>query len=271
MNPEFLNSILERDRFLKILYETLPNEIFKENIYHIISNYLSDYANFNSLSVDEVIKIYSNFVKVFNKHCKEFSKTGLYPFEKDSIAFNMSRIEYDIVLIMSVLFTPHRYRIIQLLTQKIPAKNGLFIGLGPGLELLLTQDEIKNIDTYDVSANAFLSKHFPKVTINAELYKGQAVDYYDAIYMIELLEHLENPYELISICYKSLKKGGKVILTTATDIPQFDHLYNFPLDHSQFEKQMKEIGFTSIFKEKIDHNYMVLEINPCNHFYIFQK
>jgi 2-polyprenyl-3-methyl-5-hydroxy-6-metoxy-1,4-benzoquinol methylase len=50
---------------------------------------------------------------------------------------------------------------------------------------------------------------------------------YDAILLIEVLEHLAKPQSLVSQAAKSLTEYGRMFLTTAIDIPQFDHLYNF--------------------------------------------
>ncbi len=50
---------------------------------------------------------------------------------------------------------------------------------------------------------------------------------YDTIFAIELLEHLENPYEIMESFGRSLKKDGRLIITTARNVPQFDHLFNF--------------------------------------------
>ena len=36
-----------------------------------------------------------------------------------------------------------------------------------------------------------------------------------------------HPYEFLSLCSVSLKLNGVIVTTTATNIPQFDHLYNF--------------------------------------------
>jgi SAM-dependent methyltransferase len=271
MTESFFKGLLEKSRFLTVLYDNLPDEIKTDKLYSYIELYLKKYTSLNNISEENAIDVYTNFVSIFNKHCKQFGKSGKYPFENGSAQFSMSREEYDIVLLLSVLFTPHRFRIMQLVFEKNSAERALFIGLGPGLELSLTKGNFKEIHAYDLSVNNFLFSEFPDIKLNIELYTGQKENYFDVIYLVELLEHLEDPFVLLRVCHKSLKEGGKVFITTATDIPQFDHLYNFPKDHSYFEEKLSELGFSVLFKEMIPHNYLKMEIKPFNHFYIIEK
>lgn len=271
MSKSFVKGLLEKSRFLTVLYDNLPNEIKTAKLYSYIELYLKKYTSLNNISEENAIDVYSNFVSVFNKHCKLFDTSGKYPKESGAVQFSMSREEYDIVLLLSVLFTPHRFKIMQLVNEKNSAGKALFIGLGPGLELSITRENFKEIHAYDLSVNNFLFSAFPDIKLNTELYTGQKEDYFDVIYLIELLEHLEDPFLLLRVCHKSIIKGGKVFITTATDIPQFDHLYNFPKDHTLFEERISELGFSVFYKEMIPHNYLRLAIKPCNHFYILEK
>jgi hypothetical protein len=271
MTKSLLGNFLDESRILKVLYDTLPTEIKTDKLYNFVELYLAKYTQFNNISVTKAIEIYTNFITTFNKHCKQFAKSGKYPVENAVLNTDVSREEYDIVLLMSVLFTPHRFRIMQIFQEQKAAGNALFIGLGPGLEVALTKENLNEIQAYDLSVNKFLFEEFPDFKINCELYTGQKQDYFDVIYLIELLEHLSDPFLLLEICYNSLKKRGKIFLTTATDIPQFDHLYNFPVDHKDFEDRIEKMGFSIVYKEMILHNYLAIEIKPCNHFYILEK
>ncbi len=269
----FFSTLLEGNRLLLVLFENLPLEIRESELYGKVKSYLKKYVDHNGISVEIVDEYYSNFIRLYNKHCKQFIKTNNYPIENGLNDYSITREEYDIVLLLSVLFAPHRFKIMQLLYDNNPTNTGnaLFIGLGPGLELSLTRNNINNVDTYDLSANKFLFSEFSDIKINKELYTGQQQDFYNTIYMIELLEHVDNPYDLLKISYNSLRHGGKVFLTTATDIPQFDHFFNFPLDHTDFEDKIHRMGFSILKKEVIMHDYLTLELKPSNHFYILEK
>ena len=267
----FLNQLIDSSRLLTVLHDNLDESVKGDKLYDDVSTYLEKYTTFNNISPEVAEEIYTNYITHYNKHCKNFCKTLKYPIESGITNYSVSREEYDIVLLLSVLFTPHRFKIMQLLHNGPAAEKALFIGLGPGLEIFITKEKFKEIHAYDLSVNKFLFSEFPEAHLNIELYTGQNKNYFDSIYLIELLEHLEDPYELLAVCYGSLKKGGKIILTTATDIPQFDHLYNFPKDHRNFEERVTKLGFKVIFKEEISHNYLTMELKPFNHFYTLEK
>jgi len=271
MKKSFFCGLLNASRFLTVLYENLPNEIKTDKLYNHIQSYLEKYASLNNISAETAVDIYTNFIKTYNKHCKHFIKYGQYPLENEIISFSINREHYDIVLLLSVLFTSHRFRIMQLIYQKGHSGRALFIGLGPGLELSLTKENLKEVHAYDLSANKFISSEFSDIQLYLELYEGKNENYFDAVFMIELLEHLLDPYMLLEKCCKSLKKGGEIYLTTATNIPQFDHLYNFPKDHSNFEARIKQLGCVVKYKEVIPHDFLAIEIQACNHFYTLVK
>lgn len=269
---QFLQGLIEESRLLGVLYDNLQPEMKEAALYRFTAGYLEAYAAFNKISPADAVDIYTAYITKYNRHCKEFIKTGRYPLENGDTSFNVSREEYDVVLLLSVLFTAHRFRIMQLLQQQTAgAGNALHIGLGSGLEIALTQDQFTAVAGYDLSVNDFLFQKFPQHSLNIELYTGQKQDYFDAVYLIELLEHLDDPYALLQVCHGSLKKGGRIYLTTATNIPQFDHLYNFPEDHSGFEKKLQELGFTVVYKEAVQHHYLSIDLTPSNHFYVIEK
>ena len=47
---------------------------------------------------------------------------------------------------------------------------------------------------------------------------------------------------VLKMLFKSLIEGGMLHCTTAKNIPQFDHLYNF-IDNEEFIRNVKKIGF----------------------------
>ncbi|MEO7445226.1 MAG: methyltransferase domain-containing protein [Ferruginibacter sp.] len=269
---EFLQNLISQSRLLEVLHENLPAEMKSDPLYLQVEKYLAAYCDFNNISAEKAIHEYTRYISQYNKDCKAFAKTGEYPLEADKTEFTISRESYDVVLMLSVLFTRHRFSIMSLLQQYAgDATEALYIGLGSGLEIDLTKNSFRHITGYDLTVNDFLATKFPSASLHSTLYTGQQADHFDAIFLIELLEHLDDPYDLIKICYNSLKKNGRVLLTTATDIPQFDHLYKFAVDHMDFEEKIKAIGFRIVFKEKITHQYLSINISPCNHFYVIEK
>ena len=84
------------------------------------------------------------------------------------------------------------------------------------------------------------------------------------------ISFLEKPLELIECIYESLSKNGKFITSTAKNIPQFDHLYNF-INENEFEDKVKKIGFKIDNKEKINHASFDKRIQSNNILYRFIK
>jgi len=267
-----INEILAISRLFEILRDRLPSEIINSELYAKVAAYLDLYVRQNKIEVSEVIKAYEDYVSIFNKHCKTFIKTGEYPMSLGTEIPIVSRESYDLVLILSVLLTAHRYRIMEIIYMESRAEGTrLFVGAGPGLEPYLSEKPNQNNYVYDVSLNEGLKEIFPNVKFYTDYFSNQYEDFFDSIFLIELLEHLEDPYELLANAHGALKKGGVVYLTTATDIPQFDHLYNFNEDHKDFDKRIGEMGFEIEYKEKILHEYLLMKVNPSNHFYILKK
>lgn len=267
----FIHQVIDNSRLLNVLYDNLDKEITLNPNYQKLCAYLSGYLEFNKVSVDQATEVYTRFISSYNKDCRQFIKTNRYPYELNPEIVKISREDYDIILLFSVLFSPHRFRIMELIHENKGTGKALYIGLGPGLELLFTNSDYSKKIAYDLAVNLFLNKEFNEVEFNHELYTGQYTDYFNSIYMIELLEHVPNPFQLLEIAYNSLKAGGKVLLTTASNIPQFDHVYNFSADHTDFESNLQAIGFTIMLKEKIKHNYLTVDLNSSNHFYIIEK
>ncbi|TVZ55442.1 methyltransferase family protein [Lutibacter sp. Hel_I_33_5] len=266
-----LEKLTSKNRLLAVLYDNCPDEIKESKLYKHTTTYLQSYLDHQKLTSDDLTDIYGEFIFYFNKDCKRFIKTGKYPCELGINNYSPSRVEYDLVLLMSVLFAPHRFQIMDLLKTSNCSGKALYIGIGPGLEISITQSFYETIYAYDLSLNSFVQKNYPSVRFFEELYTGQQKKYFNTIYIIELLEHLDNPYSLIKICYESLDKEGKLILTTASDLPQFDHLYNFHKDHVEFEKYVTDLGFEINKKTTIEQEYLVMQIQPTNTFYILIK
>lgn len=271
--PKYILDSLLKDRFLFVCYENIPQEFSKSELYLIILNYLHEYVTYNLLDINTLSCYYLNFIKSYNEDCKEFSKTQMYPYNRNHEIQHLSREEYDIILILSTLFTSHRFRIMKIIYDfKYSERDkSLFLGSGSGLELYLTYGKIGSSYAFDLTFNKFLTSYFANIKFHTELFDNQFINFFELIFAIELLEHLQDPYELISKCYNALSYNGKLFLTTATNIPQFDHLYNFSANHEKLEKFVKQIGFSILFKETIKHNLSKVDIGSANHFYILIK
>lgn len=267
-----IQKIISHNRLFEILHESLSDDLKSSKLYELVSSYLDNYASLNNLDAKYISEVYSSYISTFNKHCKKFAKTNEYPYQYEKVSTHVSRIDYDIILILSALFTAHRFKIMQLIAEHLGTETKrLFVGAGPGLELYITEMSGQQNFVYDIALNDLLRSIFPNVQFFQEYFSDQYTNFFDSIYLIELLEHLKNPFDLLQNCYNAIDFNGKLFLTTATDIPQFDHLYNFPENHDGFDDELTKMGWRILYKEKISHNYLLMSIKPSNHFYIIQK
>lgn len=266
-----LSEIFEIDRRLRIDYKrVLASPFYNKDIIHKIDNFLVDYMTFYNLSIKDILFHYYNFVKRYSENVKVFSSTNKYP-RQLGVKIDVDRNEYDISLILSTAVTIHRHRIFKLIHQlggEVFGKT-LIVGVGSGLELDFLTCRNALIDAYDINISNFVKDRFSDINLKESKFAGRE-EYYDNIFALELLEHLSDPYEFISCCFDSLRKGGKFYLTTATNVPQFDHLYNFK-SNNEFESKVNGLGFKINENEDILHDYLNKNMYSKNTWYILEK
>lgn len=268
------DKMLENDRLAEMLHrEVLDGNDVDPALIERLQSYAEAYARYNQLNEEDVSQHYQLFASAFMRELKAFEKDAQYPVQRGETGHTVDRIRYDIALIFSTLFTRHRYRLMYLVNLHFPkhAHRAACIGCGPALELIFLKKRVDIMEGYDLSLNPFCRYAHPEVYFYEKPFTDEKSDTYDVLLAIELLEHLSDPYKLLHKAHTALKNGGYILLTTATDVPQFDHLYNFPADHSVFEKTCKEIGFELVYKECVSHRYLFSKVAASNHFYIFRK
>jgi len=267
-------SLLAQNRLFSILQEQVyQSSFYDEILYQQLADYTDKYIHYHQLSSKSVTQYYLNYIREYNQDVRQFEATQQYPLAINANRKAPERVAYDIVLLLSTLLTKHRFRIMQLLNDKSKGgARGLVVGCGSGLELALLADQFQQIVAYDLAMASFLPTFFnKKIQLRKVNFEGRGKQKYDYIYLIEILEHLDNPYQLLAKCQKVLKSNGKIYLTTATNIPQFDHRFNFEEDHRSFENHLKKMGFKVEFSEVIEHEYITKSIQSMNKFYILSQ
>jgi hypothetical protein len=209
---------------------------------------------------------------VYLNDVREFEKSGKYPFQLRKTCF-FERVQYDIALLLSVVLTEPRHRIMKACMREALRlnKDALILGIGTGLELELIQSSENPIEicAYDIEVSPFIRKNFKELQVHEQEYTGQHSNC-EAIFAIELLEHLSDPLGFCELIHESLEIGGRFVTTTAKNIPQQDHLYNFDNDED-FESELIRIGFRITEKEKIKHKSLFNDINSANTFYVLTR
>lgn len=264
--------LLTKSPVLKFFYDKICKSTdINESLSGNISEYISKYNEINNLNISDIQTIYHNFIRKYNKDIINFKETGLYPAQLTPDIQVPDRVEYDVILLISCLVSPHRYMMMDLLTKNTQTGDkALFVGCGPGLEIALLQAHFSETHAFDIELNPQLRRLMPKVKFYQELFPSiNAPATFDAIYLIEILEHLSDPWQLLRNCANALSLYGRLHLTTATNIPQFDHLYNFDSDHSVFEKRLKDMGLSVFENVALEHDYKDTSIKAKNHYYVF--
>jgi hypothetical protein len=160
----------------------------------------------------------------------------------------IDRDVYNLSLLLSIVFTNHRFEIMQHLKEFLAGcseDSGRIasIGTGTGYELERMVSLLPSaweIESYDIDesvqaeARAFLhffgvhrpirwGREFPLKDPPAE-FGGR----YQAIVMCELLEHLQDPAAALAAVRDCLHPDGRVFATMAINIAQEDHVYLYP-------------------------------------------
>ncbi len=263
-----IQELFSQNRLFSILHEALAGEVGASHaLLRELMDYIDVYARVNHVSGESAESAYLKFIGAYRKDVLDFMRTGCYPMGDREIA----RVEYDLALLLSTVLTSPRFRIMQLLVERaLPADRSLFIGVGSGVELYLLRHRLKIAEAFDLCINPFLKDLMPTMTFHEEEFNaGNGL--YGQIFLIEILEHLEDPLHLVSQCGQSLQEGGEIHMTTATNIPQFDHRVNFPKDHCAFDSWLIEQGYQILFCEDIPHPPAPKGIGAQNRFYTISQ
>ncbi|CAN5313049.1 hypothetical protein BH11MYX1_BH11MYX1_23500 [soil metagenome] len=159
----------------------------------------------------------------------------------------VSRDDYDIALLLSIVFTNHRYELVSKLRAfaefvRRPQGRIASIGMGTGYELVALARMLKRwtIEGYDTDPAAHDSArralaHFKIATpvslcheFPLSIPRADLMGAYDALVLCEVLEHLEAPLAALRCVRACLSETGAAFVTMAVNIAQEDHVYWYP-------------------------------------------
>jgi len=265
----FLDTLIRGSRKLELDYEQASHGASESaaRVRAAVAKFLDGYAAFNQISPEAAAASYMATVRSYANDIKLFVQTGKYPLQIDPAQPMLSRLDYDLFLILTILVTKHRCAIMEELMEFTATGKALVIGVGSGVELGFVGAPGGG-DAYDLYINPYARQAFPGWNLREELYRPTPGRLHDAVYAIELLEHLDDPYAFLKDCRDSLAPGGRAIVTTATNVPQFDHRYNFVSDE-EFERRAADLGLRLEHKRVIPHDYARTQIVARNAFYVF--
>lgn len=253
-------------RLFQILFEDL--NFYNNNVKQILLGYIDKYIRHKNISSHELKINYESFLKQYSRDIKFYLKNNKYPALSDGYNHRITREEYDIFLLLSTVLTQHRHDIMCEISQSLfESKSALIIGSGVGLEIELIKESYDLIDAYDIEIDKFCYSNHADVNFHEKEFTGESEGFYDDIYIIELLEHIFNPLDLIKKAKKVLNKNGRIIVTLATNIPQFDHLINFT-NLKSFTANIENLGLYVDYKKEIKHKYIMNKLESSSNTFI---
>lgn len=247
-----LSEVFHLDRRLALSNERLRVSFPSyPEIAGLIDTLLSAYAAHHRLSPAAIVTAYDDFARMFARHLEHFRQHRQYPLEYTAPVV-VDRITYDVSLLLSCVVNSARFRITEKLLQSLQAQpdtcDFLVVGCGAGLELEIIQrtGHHHRVIAYDTDISDFVRQRFSGFDLRQQAFDHSCpVNNIDIALAIEILEHVVDPTALMKDIVSVLKPGATCLCTTATDLPQFDHRYNFtniPL----FQQQLQSLGFSLV-------------------------
>lgn len=272
-----LDAIFALDKKLALANHRLRSHFPDYAIIHqFIEDYLVSYADHNHLTSQSIVDCYNNFAKIYSKHLDIFEENNKYPVEYSDNTV-IDRISYDLALILSCVTNDARFQIIHHLFDYIKNHTAqdriCVIGAGSGIELALIRKFNLNcsLTAYDLSFNDFIRNSFHQAELReANFIESDVSQTFDIIFAIEFLEHITDYRNFLEKTYRSLTSGGHFVCTTATNMPQFDHLYNFR-DIESFKDELNKIGFTVVAHQKFHHKQSFQRTDSSNDWFVLKK
>lgn len=174
----------------------------------------------------------------------------------------VSRDAYNLALLLSILFSNHRFEIMEQLDaylELIRADSGRIasVGAGTGYELKRMAGRLEGwrIEGYEIDADARatalrLLEHYGAAE-RVELHTAFPLDRpeperagtYNGMVLCEILEHLSDPAAALNVCRTYIKPGGYLFATMAVNLAQEDHIYLYP-DAASCRTQLRDCGYS---------------------------
>jgi SAM-dependent methyltransferase len=109
----------------------------------------------------------------------------------------------------------------------LPRQAVLDLGCGRGALSLRLREANLCVDAVDMFDLCMCKEEVHFTCMAIEDYLMHTDQVFDAIFLIEVLEHLENPYGILRLCHRRLKNGGLLFLSTPNVDSDFSRTWFF--------------------------------------------
>lgn len=282
---QFLNSILEeiskKDKLhskkiqgnVSTLIEQFPSQF--DELLGLVSNYFFTL----NLNAERVATDYLKMIRDMRSEGLYFYKHGKYRCENQHIANEYVYSKPDVMsyymnaLLVSQILWKHHFTIfmffqghLKTLFKDHPNLTILDIGPGHGFFSYLVKKEFPSYEKLDVVDISETSLEMTRKIIGYDAdkinyYHKDIFDYddsnkYDFIVLGEVVEHLDNPKDILMKLSRLLKPEGYLWITTPTNSPALDHVYLFNNKEEVFalveDSGLVTVDSCSYFAEDVD-------------------
>lgn len=244
----YAKSPLQKKRLSAYLAERNP-EFFQE-----ADEFAMRYGNFlasRGISIDFAVDAYLKMCGNMLRCQMDFMRTGRYPVESSAQAnqtvYSSERemLSYMVGLGISQFLWSTHYEIFTFFSASIRERASLianYLEIGPGHGLLLEKalalganlQEVVAVDISPTSlsmAQAIIEYSMPDKKnvrfVLGDILKTDLGNQFDFIAMGEVLEHVNQPNELLVRLKQMLAPGGRAFISTCANCPAIDHVYQF--------------------------------------------
>jgi SAM-dependent methyltransferase len=233
----------------------------------------SSYLKKQNVDFNFVVDAYIGMCKSMLKCQIEFMKTGKYTIDSSSEALNevynnpIAMKSYMIALAASQFLWGSHYEMLSFFKKLLASRAatiGSYLEIGPGHGLFLDYalkvlDKVKRIDAVDISATSIelsqsILDFFHPANSCISYHTMDILDFeqdstFDFVTMGEVIEHVNNPLELLRKLSDLLSDNGVSFLSTAINAPAVDHVYHFKT--VQEVRDMLDNANLSILTERV--------------------
>lgn len=222
-----------------------------------------EYLKKENSSIEEAVDAYLEMCQIMLKEQIKFQRTGTYSCanatEANEQVYSSEKrmMNYMRGLALSTYLWPNHYLMYDFYLNGLKELGNvseyLEIGIGHAVYFIesLRQFPAARFKALDISAAslkmaaAMIKAFAPKAAY--ELKQTDVANFnegtYDYIVMGEVLEHVDNPQELLRKIHSLLNKKGRFYVTTCANAPAVDHVYLYDsVDH--IRREIRECGFT---------------------------
>ena len=288
----YVKSPLQRKKIEKFLNS--KDESFKQEFEGFLADYIG-YLDTNNMTIEYGVDSYLEMVSDMFKSQIKFMRTGKYPTSNVAEAIDdvyndeKKMLSYMIGLALSQYLWSTHYEMFSHLKESIlenKSNISKYLEIGPGHGLFLKSaidilDKDISITAVDISqtslnvSKSIINYFYPLKNIdfiNADMLNLDINLKYDFVVMGEVIEHVEDPKNLLVKISKLLNKNGKAFLSTCVNCPMIDHIYHFQsVDaiRSMFENcglvieserilPAEDVSMSEIIEKRITINYSAI-------------